>query len=234
MKTGDLVDTLSFFSNEIVGTLLPGFVLLTGLRVFHFGFEIPSWIQSGNGIWFAVVVVLAFSYVAGHGLLALRNILIPYLGRSSGKLYKSAENGGMYRAFSLRVRMLEILRSGRSVGKANDDFPDNLNFNDRRNLAMSLSTEAAVLGRRFMFIALFSYGVAVALFVFAVYAPLVLLIRPDLAALSLSALAVRLGIFLLVLVGLIFWHRGESFERRAYSAPFSAALAELLHGRIEQ
>ena len=55
MKTGDLVDTLSFFSNEIVGTLLPGFVLLTGLRVFHFGFEIPSWIQSGNGIWFAVV-----------------------------------------------------------------------------------------------------------------------------------------------------------------------------------
>ena len=98
--------------------------------------------------------------------------------------------------------------------------PVKFSFNDLRSLAMSSCNEAADIGRRFMFIALFCFGSGTAMVVLAALVPLgtipilpaCLLWKTLLAAFFLAS-------------GVRVMRRGREFERRAYIVPFIVAIA---------
>ena len=94
-------------------------------------------------------------------------------------------------------------------------LPENANmgFHDIRSLAMSTSPEAAELGRRFMFIALFCFASGVAILILTV---------------SYTLIEGTLERLFFLIIWLLFYMRGLDFEYRALNTPFSVALAQLL------
>jgi hypothetical protein len=144
----DLIKSLREYFNDFVGAIVPGAVLGAGLTVQWAG-AIPSDAISrywGEWSW---LPALAAMFAAGHTLLALHSYFISLISRdraqSKVRANRSFED---YESFFKERLALAGLKSG--------------DFHLLRNYAMSASTAASEIGRRFMFLALFCYGTATA------------------------------------------------------------------------
>jgi hypothetical protein len=230
MKVSDFLSGLVYLFNDVIGAIVPGLFLLGGLHLLGL---LPSQIVetyrglSTEGQW---VTILVLGYVAGHGLLGfhrpLQRVLVAPIKGLDGLLTR-----GTWDARDLHSRILAGLAYRQFRDYVAKEYPrkgkqgqvigaDVNSFNELRNIAMTMSVEAATLGRRFMFISLFCYGVAMAILT-------LLLAYLFVEWASLTRLQIANALLTSVVIYL-FYTRGLEFELRALSVPFSTALAEML------
>ena len=102
------------------------------------------------------------------------------------------------------------------------------NYHDLRSIALSLSSDGASLGRRFMFISLLCNGVGTALIIVLLDFIGCLIFDPKI--LFPYPMAVNWGLqsALLLAASIAMFKRGENFYGRALATPFPIALAELM------
>lgn len=220
MKVDEAVETIAKFFNDLIGAWVPGTVLAVGLGIMHWGppgLGEASKLVDGTG---AALAVAGLLFALGHLLLAAHEhllkpafALVPWIGRFDEVEARSRQS---YKWFS-------------DLAKAQQASPDTglWAFNDLRNLALSVSTEAASLGRRFMFISLLCNGVGTALVIMAIDLSACVLLSPKLLHAYEQAAPWAMQVILMILAALILFKRGAVFYARAMSTPFSIAVAEL-------
>ncbi len=226
-------NSLVYFFNDIIGTVLPGFVLLSGLKILNKKYailEIPN-LQLDN--FLQGFSILALSYILGHGLLGLHKILKKISDFIKSKLrgQKQEKNKpeqdalfqDLIKCFSDRFSSLGGLR-------ATID-PQKYSQNQIRNIAMTISKEGQKVSVRFRFISLLCIGVATALFIllFVFVISHILKYRSDFISTKfvLFSVAMSFGIY-------IFYDRGQEFSKRSFRTPFATALSELMFDKTNE
>ena len=128
-----------------------------------------------------------------------------------------------------KAKSTGVLQVVRRASQGSQASPDSglWDFNDLRSVALSVSTEAASLGRRFMFISLLCNGVGMALVIMAVDLSACVLLNPKLLHAYEQAAPWALQVLLMILAAFLLFKRGAEFYARAMSTPFSIAVAEL-------
>lgn len=228
MKLDEALLTLTHFFNDIIGALIPGLVLVTGIVIIHNGIVTEIVFKSLPANAFLMVLACAILFGTGHGLLAVqtevRKVLI------YANVYKGdavVENFEKQRTFMLFKSIISEKLGNLKLAEANLGVP-NWGFNDLRNVALSISNEGAILGRRFMFISLLCNGVGTAILLLAVDFFICDTFYSDVLAKYPFILPPFFQILLLVTIGVLYLRRGAEFYRRAMVTPFSVALTELL------
>jgi hypothetical protein len=241
MKSEDIVRALDYFFNDVIGVMLPGAILLCGTAfLVSLGGDLSSagpalskLMQLGQNAWWLGLVL---SWPAGHALTAVNLLLEQALGWILQPLYIFAfhwrklalllhpgssslpgpdwisrlGDDAATEAFQKRVNAKLRLGSKRSLAKLGRTF--------YRNVALTASTEAATLGRRFRFLSLFAKSMATSCLIWmAVQACTV-------KSWGLEAWTVMIAGFVLFL---LFTFRGYEFEVRTLHSLYSIALAEI-------
>lgn len=217
MKTSDLINGVISFFNDLIGSIFPGFVLLSGLYLINIRFSIvslPMLSLDQTGVWGSLIV---FTYVAGHGLLSFKQLIdkIPCL---TAKRIKIRNESALYKSFE---KCLKRKFEASDAWDTTSDF-DKFSAHDIRNIAMTISSEGQRLAVRFMFISLLCDGVAAAI--------IVLIFCYILAQSIYGAITFHEGIVLIVSAFIIycFHKRAGEFFTRSLNTPFPTALTELL------
>jgi hypothetical protein len=219
MKIDDAVETIAKFFNDLIGAWVPGSVLATGLILMHLG---PGHLQSlaklseGAGI---AVTLAGLLFALGHVLLAVyENAIKPLLQRSrlsSAFNEAAAENRQSYRWF------VDLVRAQQGTGAIT------WSFHDLRSVALSISAEAASIGRRFMFVSLLCSGVGSALLIIGVDYLVCFHLQPELLYSYKQVPPWFVQAILLFGTALLLFKQGGAFYSRAMTTPFSVAVAEL-------
>jgi len=230
MKLSDGLQALQYFFNDIVGNIIPGLVLGVGLFFIHNAVVVMRELSSiANNGWLAILVI-TISYAAGHFLLAFYNLLLEKVLKSM-KLVKGVEEvreenetRSPYLMFKKivndKIKNHPILKAEKSAYV--------WHFNDLRNIAFSISRQAALIGRRFMFISLLCQGVGTAFVILAMDLPIYYLFATDEVFSCQNVIPILFQALILVFIGYICIHRGALFYSRAMLTPFSIAVTELL------
>lgn len=232
MKIDDGIETLTKFFNDLIGTLIPGAVFVIGLGVMHLGpVKLLSLAKSiDNGI--VASVFLALLFAVGHGLLAFHSVVLEQFLSDVRvtKLFdlKSAELKQSYVVFKKIVH-----EDAKTKGVMSEVSDPAWGYNDLRSIALSVSTEASSLGRRFMFIALLCNGVGASLVLMFLDFLGCSLLYPKALFLYPNALPLWGQSLLLMFAAFAFFKRAEVFYSRAMTTPFAVAVAELTFKRAE-
>lgn len=220
MKIEEATDTIAKFFNDLIGAWVPGTVLTIGLALMHLGPVQLQLIFKLGDTNSAALMFAAVLFAIGHALLALHEQILKKLFSKIG-LTKSFDEAGAKRRKSYEW-FAELVKA-QQVGAATQDW----GYNDLRSVALSVSAEAASIGRRFMFISMLCNGVGAALAILAfdfaacsLFSPRLLFVYDHAAPWSAQAL-------LLLGVALALFKQGEVFYNRAMATPFSIAVAEL-------
>lgn len=160
MKVEEATDTIAKFFNDLIGAWVPGAVLTVGLALMHLG---PAQIQSifklGETIS-ASLTCAGILFAIGHALLALHEQILKKLlskvGIATPFDEAHAKRRQSYEWFAELVK-------ARQEGTGAKEW----DYKDLRSVALSVSTEASSMGRRFMFISLLCNGVGTALAILA-------------------------------------------------------------------
>lgn len=224
MKSSDFLTGLVTFFNDFIGAVVPGFILIAGLDLVDiFSVKIIVFLSSVMPEFYWVLL-LCIAYAAGHGLLGVHRLLQPIIGAFFIGIYSLTLHGKWdTKAFEKKITDGDTYKKFVSKVNSQDDQYktdiSNLRFGDTRSFAMSISSEASELARRFMFISLFCYGVAMAVALIAVS-----------WVCSLQDILNWNNIFpitLAVLIFFVFYVRALEFEFRSQNVPFPVALAKL-------
>lgn len=176
-----------------------------------------------SSIWYVVVI---FAFAGGHFLAGFYATLM----EKPLQQIRILPTSQSVRQGIERSQPFEMFRTAASE-RMKVDFPtllSNWGFHDIRSFAMTLSTEASAVARRFMFISLLCSGVGAALFVLASDFLISSLFWPGLLAKYEYAPPMLLQVGLMMAAATLCFIRGSDFQRRALSTPFSIALATLL------
>lgn len=220
MKIEEATDTIAKFFNDLIGAWVPGTVLAVGLALMHLG---PTQLQSILKLGDSTAVALTFAgilFAIGHALLALHEqVLMNPLAKF--KIVKTfdedeAQKRQSYEWFAELVRAQQTASSAKNWG-----------YSDLRSVALSVSTEAASMGRRFMFIRLLCNGVGTALAIIAIDFAACSLLSPKLLFAYGDAAPWPAQTLLLMGLAVALFKHGEVFFNRAMTTPFSIAVAEL-------
>lgn len=220
MKVDEATDTIAKFFNDLIGACVPGAILATGLAVMHLG---PIQTQAIFKLADTTSAALTFAgilFAAGHALLAVHEQILKYLlvklRLSKPFNEANAKKRQSYEWFSELVKAQQPGPGAKDWG-----------YKDLRSVALSVSAEAASVGRRFMFISLLCNGAGTSLAILAI----------DFAACSVAApqslhpyehaAPWSLQTVLLLAMALALLKHGEVFNSRAMATPFSIAVAEL-------
>lgn len=219
MKVDDAVETITKFFNDLIGAWVPGLVLATGLVVMHWGPEyIKSLVKFSEGAG-AALTMAGLLFALGHLLLAVNEIAVkPLLGyfRIIGAFDEAKARGRQsYKLFSELV-------SSRQGGDQSA-----WQFHDLRSVALSVSDDAALLGRRFMFISLLCSGVGTALLLIVIDYLVCLFVFPELLYGYDRAAPWWVQAVLLFGATAFLFKQADAFYSRAMNTPFSIAVAEL-------
>ncbi len=223
MKTGDVVDVVAHFTNDVIGNVGPGIIFLFGLNAVHFRLGLNPAVESLRfDSTTASIIALALAYAAGHGLLGVHTALRSLLGRLrvSKAVLIAAD---LKSKLSYRLFRRQLCRAAKDQTSSGQEDLFGLDFHDHRSIAMTLSPEGGVLARRFMFISLFCYGISKSLLLLTLYTAV---LWPSLGNSRNQPQAIGL----LIVALSVFWcfeSRGEEFERRALGVPFSVAISEI-------
>jgi len=219
MKVDDAVETITKFFNDLIGAWVPGLVLAVGLGIMHLGpDDVKSLAKLSGGAGVALTMA-GLLFALGHLLLAVNEVAVkPFL-----KLLKiindfdevKAAARQSYKLFSELINARQC--SDRGVWQ----------FHDLRSVALSISDEAASLGRRFMFISLLCSGVGTALLLIGADYLVCLFFIPELLYGYERPVPWGVQAFLLFSAAVFLFKQSEVFYARAMSTPFSVAFAEL-------
>ncbi len=219
MKIDDAVETIAKFFNDLIGAWVPGSLLAIGLILMHLG---PEYLQAlaklSEGTGFAVTFA-GLLFALGHILLAIyENAIRPFLqGLRLSSIFDeaAAENRQSYKWF------VELVKTKQGVGATT------WSFHDLRSVALSISAEAASIGRRFMFVSLLCSGLGVALLIIGVDYLVCFHLQPELLYSYKQAPPWFVQAVLFFGTALLLFKQGGAFYSRAMTTPFSVAVAEL-------
>jgi len=241
MKPSDLIEAIERFFNDIIGTLIPGIILLLSIwyliakPIYIAGAQLFPPRDSMD--WFLFIL---FGYIAGHFVISFGNLiiikiidlfiglfkktrylkwLIPSHCIKYAELLINISASEEYRAFK------EIINK-RKARYANFE-PDKVNVKTMRSIAMTIANEDTHVVHRFMFISLFNIGMATVLILFTVTQFVILL---------LNELCIKFGSFNIsfwsIAIPMIFSvflvDRRYEFYSRSLRVPFLIALARII------
>ncbi|MFM0526454.1 hypothetical protein PQR11_15885 [Paraburkholderia strydomiana] len=220
MKVEEAADAVAKFFNDLIGAWVPGAVLAVGLTLMHLG---PVQLQSIFTLGNTTSAALTFAgvlFAMGHALLALHDQILKKLLSKVGLAKPFDEAKAKTRkSYKWFVELVEVQQAG---GAAKD-----WGYNDLRSVALSVSAEAASMGRRFMFISLLCNGVGTALAILAFDFAACSLLSPKLLFIYTNAAPWPMQVLLLLGMALTLFNQGDVFYNRAMTTPFSIAIAEL-------
>lgn len=220
MKIEEATDTIAKFFNDLIGAWVPGAVLAIGLAIMHLG---PVHLQSIFKLGDTTAAALTFAgvlFAVGHALLALHEQVLKWL-LSKVRIAKAfddveAKKRQSYEWFAELVNAQQAGAGAKIWG-----------YNDLRSVALSVSTEAASVSRRFMFISLLCNGVGTGLAIIAIDFAACSLLSPKLLFAYDHAAPWPVQTVLLVGMAMALFKQGEVFYSRAMTTPFSIAVAEV-------
>lgn len=219
MKVDDAVETIAKFFNDLIGALVPGLVFTLGLAILHFGIDITlSLSKIGESTSF-LLISLGLLFALGHILIAAYDHLINPILKQAGLSKKfnelDSQNRQSYIWFNELVKVQQVASTS------------SWSFHDLRSVALSVSSEAASLGRRFMFISLLCSGVSTALILLGLDYILCVFFQPGLLYQYEQTLPWYIWTILIIGIALLLVKQSNSFYARAMTTPFSMAVAEL-------
>jgi hypothetical protein len=220
MKVEEATDTIAKFFNDLIGALVPGSILAAGLALMHLG---PLHVQAIFKLGDTASAALTFAgvlFAAGHALLAVYEQILKKL-LVKLKLAELFDEAGAKKRKSYEW-FAELVRT-QQTGSSAEDW----GYNDLRSVALSVSAEAASVGRRFMFISLLCNGVGTSLVILAFDFVACSLLSPDLLYPYDHAAPWPVQAVILLGMALALFKHGEAFYNRAMATPFSIAVAEL-------
>lgn len=230
MKIDDAIETTTRFFNDLIGSLIPGAILASGLFVMHIGPGLPKDMATSLPIdsGFLIAISLALMFAAGHGLLAIHSIVIDKalqrIGLVDGNIKARLEKKHSYGLFI--AMFFEKLRRS-NLGETNVAQPEKWDHHDLRNVALSVSSEGSSLGRRFMFISLLCNGTGTALLILTLDFISCEIFRPSALFPYANAWHPLIQVVILLGITVAFFKRAESFNIRAMVTPFAVAVAEM-------
>lgn len=220
MKIEDAMDAIARFFNDLIGAWVPGAVLAVSLALMHLG---PAQLQSIFKLGDTSAAALTFAgllFALGHALLAFHEqVLKPVL--SKVRIARAFDEAGAKNRQS--YEWFAGLVKAQQPGSGAKDW----SYNDLRSVALSVSAEAASLGRRFMFISLLCNGVGTALAIVAIDFAACSLVSPELLFAYAHAAPWLAQALVLLGMALVLFKQGEAFYSRAMATPLSIAVAEL-------
>lgn len=220
MKLEEAMESIARFFNDLIGAWVPGSALAVGLALMHLGpaqlYATFKFADAGA----AALTVAGLLFALGHAVLAMHEHgirkLLAWLGISKDFDETEAKKRQSYVWFADLV-----------TAQRGDRFSRDWGFKDLRSVALSVSSEAASTGRRFMFVSLLCNGVGAALLIIAIDFAACHLLSPELLYRYDHAPPWFAQIPLLLGVAWALLKRGEEFHSRAMTTPFSIALGEL-------
>lgn len=219
VQVDNAIDAISKFFNELISTCVPGLVLVVSLIVMHLGpIHLLSLAKLEGGVGLGLIVV-GLLFALGHMLLAVnQKVVKPVLTRF--KVLKEfdeevAKNRKSYQWF------VEIISNGQDTVRTVWDF------HDLRSVALSVSVEAALIGRRFMFISLLCSGVGTALVIVGIDYLACIFLTPKLIYSYTYALPNCIQSVLIFGTAFLLFKQSDDFFSRAMTTPFSIAVAEM-------
>jgi hypothetical protein len=219
VKVDDAVETITRFFNDLIGAWVPGLVLAIGLVIMHLGpdyIKLLAKLSDGAGVAMAMAGLL---FALGHLLLAVNEAamkpLLKFVKIISDFDESKARARQSYKLFNKLVD--ELQGAGQAVWQ----------FHDLRSVALSISDEAASLGRRFMFISLLCSGVGTALVLIGVDYLICLSFLPELLYGYERVAPWGVQAILLFSAAVFLFKQANVFYARAMSTPFSVAFAEV-------
>lgn len=220
MKVEEAADAIAKFFNDLIGAWVPGAVLMVGLTLMHLG---PVQLQSIFKLGDTTSAALTFAgilFAIGHGLLALHEQILKKL-LSKVRLVKPfvEAEGKTRKSYEWFADLVKAQQTGASA--------KDWGYNDLRSVALSVSVEAASMGRRFMFISLLCNGVGTALTIIAFDFAACCLFAPKLLFIYANAAPWPAQVLMLLGLALTLFKQGGVFYNRAMATPFSIAIAEL-------
>jgi len=228
MKPDDAIESITRFFNDLIGAIVPGSILTLGLVILHLGPDARELITILDGAIVSLSVVGLF-FAIGHVLLAFHeHVLLPalcFLRVSSKFDEKRAERRASFKLFQRAVQANRKMALGEKDGE--------WGFHDLRSVALTISTSAERLGKRFMFISLLCNGTGTALTLIAADFAFCRVWAPDLMHAYANAPNWLLQILLLLSAATFLFKRAQSFHDRAMTTPFAAAIADLAFERKE-
>lgn len=220
MKIEEATDTIAKFFNDLIGAWVPGTVLAVGLAIMHLG---PTRLQAIFKLadtTSAALTCAAILFALGHVLLAFHEQILKKLSLKV-RLARPFDEAAAKRRKSYEW-FAELVKA-QQAGTATQDW----GYNDLRSVALSVSAEAASIGRRFMFISLLCNGVGTALVILAFDFIACSWLSPKLLFAYDLAAPWFVQAFLFLGVAFTLFKQGEVFYKRALMTPFSIAIAEL-------
>lgn len=220
MKIEEVTDTIAKFFNDLIGAWVPGAVLAVGLALTHLG---PIQLQSIFKLGETTSAALTFAgvlFAIGHALLALHEQVLKKI-LSKVRIAHAFDEAGAKKRQSYEW-FAELVKAQQTGSGAKD-----WGYNDLRSVALSVSTEASSMGRRFMFISLLCNGVGTALAIISVDLAACSLLSPKLLFAYDHAAPWPVQTLLLLGLAWTLFKHGEVFYSRAMATPFSIAVAEL-------
>lgn len=220
MKVEEATDTIAKFFNDLIGAWVPGAVLAVGLVIMHLGpVQLQSIFKLGNTTS-AALTFAGILFAIGHALLALHEQILKNL-LSRIRFAKPFDEAGAKKRQSYEW-FAELVKA-QQTGSGSKVW----GYNDLRSVALSVSVEAASMGRRFMFISLLCNGVGTALVILALDFAACSLLSPRLLFAYDNAAPWPAQVLLLIGMAFALFKHGEVFLNRALTTPFSIAVAEL-------
>jgi hypothetical protein len=220
MKIEEATDTIAKFFNDLIGAWVPGAVLAVCLAFMHLG---PAQLQSIFKLGDTSAAALTFAgvlFALGHALLAFHEQVLKRLLSKVGVAKAFDETAAKKRqSYEWFAELVNAQQTGSGVKE--------WGYNDLRSVALSVSTEAASLGRRFMFISLLCNGVGTGLAIVAIDFATCSIISPKLLFAYDHAAPWPAQTLLLLGMAWALLKQGEVFYSRAMATPFSIAVAEL-------
>lgn len=220
MKIEEATDTIAKFFNDLIGAWVPGAVLVVCMALMHLGpVQLQSIFELGDTTS-AALTFAGFLFAIGHALLALHEQILKKM-LAKVRFSKPFDEAGAKRRKSYEW-FAESVNAQQPAGATQD-----WGYNDLRSVALSVSAEAASVGRRFMFISMLCNGVGTVSAILALDFAICSVLWPKLLFSYEHAMPWYVQALLLLGMALVFFKQGEAFHNRAMATPFSIAIAEI-------
>ena len=217
LKLGEFIAALEKFFNDIMGTLIPGFILLIGLAnlgILSF-LQFPIVDLSKASSIFAIGIL---SYLTGHLIDQVNQRFAPSLS------YKPKVNSS-YTSFENWVHQY---LAKQKIDHKIDASDEKVRLGQRslRSVAMTLSADATYISGRFRFLELLFNSTATALVILAILTILLNIFEFIQGFPFSKSLLVRPAIF--IVIAMLFYKRASTFGERSDAACFDCALATII------
>ncbi len=236
MKTTDIVDAIERFFLDIIGTIVPGAVLILGISwIWSKPVDIARQLPLISNSQYRWIILFVGSYVAGHALTSLgENIVVKGVVRlKKSRVGKALLPRSIIPTDELFAKIKDDPTFEALTKDVLDDIPslvpaktENLSVAAWRSIAMSIAPEQRYTVYRFMFISLFNLGIATAFILIAVFWWVLAIIRV-IDPYQIGNLASARYSLLLLIASFPFLERRFHFHKTAMEVPFSMALVEL-------